>query len=392
MSQDRFLPITNSVAWSTGANWSTAAVPVTGDDAILTSGSPDIDTGTLDYSNTTLNSFTVANTFTGTLGEAPSGTSLGADFKINFARMAVSMPLGVQDGFQGTGRMRVASTSSALVTVYDTSSSLDSSYGLEAFRWKNTAATGSQLVVNNGSVGFGTDGTGSYYLDALTVNAGAVGVGPTSTLISVVQNDGTLNIQGDINATGSILQTGGAATLSTIKNIATLSLNGTVTLNGRPPPKVVSGITRSSSTATATSASHGYANGDYICITGAVQTEYNGVFAISNVATNTFDYTVANSPTTPATTATAFACFRSIATTIQVQNNGTLDLSQAPQAIAVVNPIQLLSGATVICASPTQISTGGSAPSRPRQFTYIGCGVEDVTIRMGRGVSGSFGT
>jgi hypothetical protein len=60
-------------------------------------------------------------------------------------------------------------------------------------------------------------------------------------------------------------------------------------------------ITRASSTATATLAAHGYANGDKVVISGAVQTEYNGTFTISNVTTNTFDYTVSGTPATPAT-------------------------------------------------------------------------------------------
>lgn len=60
-------------------------------------------------------------------------------------------------------------------------------------------------------------------------------------------------------------------------------------------------ITRSSSTATVTSAAHGFANGDTVKISGASQTEYNGTFVISNVATNTFDYTVTGTPATPAT-------------------------------------------------------------------------------------------
>jgi hypothetical protein len=63
----------------------------------------------------------------------------------------------------------------------------------------------------------------------------------------------------------------------------------------------VSGITRSSSTATATVNSHGLANGDPVTIAGATQSEYNGTFTVSNVTTNTFDYTVTGTPATPAT-------------------------------------------------------------------------------------------
>lgn len=60
-------------------------------------------------------------------------------------------------------------------------------------------------------------------------------------------------------------------------------------------------ITRSGTTATVTKVGHGYSNGQEIVVQDATQTEYNGMFAISNVTTDTFDYTVSGSPATPAT-------------------------------------------------------------------------------------------
>ena len=65
--------------------------------------------------------------------------------------------------------------------------------------------------------------------------------------------------------------------------------------------KTVSGITRSSTTATATSTAHGYTTGDKVNIRGATQSEYNGDFTITVVDANTFTYTVSGSPATPAT-------------------------------------------------------------------------------------------
>ena len=60
-------------------------------------------------------------------------------------------------------------------------------------------------------------------------------------------------------------------------------------------------ITRSGGTATVTHTAHGLVNGDVVVIRGAVQQEYNGPFTITNVSTNSYDYTVSGSPTTPAT-------------------------------------------------------------------------------------------
>lgn len=60
-------------------------------------------------------------------------------------------------------------------------------------------------------------------------------------------------------------------------------------------------ITRTSGTATLTANAHGFSNGDTVTVSGATQTEYNGAVVISNVTTNTFDYTVTGAPATPAT-------------------------------------------------------------------------------------------
>lgn len=70
---------------------------------------------------------------------------------------------------------------------------------------------------------------------------------------------------------------------------------------GNGTTKSVASITRSGTTATATVTSHGYSNNDLVTIAGATQTDYNDEFIITNVTTDTFDFTVANSPATPAT-------------------------------------------------------------------------------------------
>jgi hypothetical protein len=61
-------------------------------------------------------------------------------------------------------------------------------------------------------------------------------------------------------------------------------------------------ITRSSNTATATYTSHGYKQGQLVTISGANEADYNGVFRVLTVPdANTFTFTVANTPATPAT-------------------------------------------------------------------------------------------
>ncbi len=64
----------------------------------------------------------------------------------------------------------------------------------------------------------------------------------------------------------------------------------------------VNSITRSGTTATVTTASaHGYTSGQKVTIAGATQTDYNGTYTITSTGADTYTYTVANSPATPAT-------------------------------------------------------------------------------------------
>lgn len=70
----------------------------------------------------------------------------------------------------------------------------------------------------------------------------------------------------------------------------------------KPDGASISSITRSGTTATVTTtAAHGLATGDYVAIAGANQADYNITASITVLTTTTFTYTVANSPTTPAT-------------------------------------------------------------------------------------------
>lgn len=64
----------------------------------------------------------------------------------------------------------------------------------------------------------------------------------------------------------------------------------------------ISGITRTSNTATATTAtSHGMETGDWVLVAGASQADYNILAQITKLSANSFSYTVANTPVTPAT-------------------------------------------------------------------------------------------
>ena len=70
---------------------------------------------------------------------------------------------------------------------------------------------------------------------------------------------------------------------------------------GDLPFEEVVTITRSGSVATVSHTAHGLVNNDKVAIREAIQQEYNGVFTISNVSANAYDYTVSGAPATPAT-------------------------------------------------------------------------------------------
>jgi hypothetical protein len=92
-------------------------------------------------------------------------------------------------------------------------------------------------------------------------------------------------------------------TSSSVIGDRTMTFTGTLKIlsvwDNRAKPVV--SITRSGTVATVTVTAHGFANGVSVIISGAVQTDYNINAAITVVDANTFTYTVANSPVTPAT-------------------------------------------------------------------------------------------
>lgn len=94
-------------------------------------------------------------------------------------------------------------------------------------------------------------------------------------------------------------------------------VTSTFTITAIRPSQRVLSITRVTTTATVTTAeldgsgtlvaaAHGLATGDYVSIDGADQSDYNITAQITVTAASTFTYTVANSPTTPATGRIAF--------------------------------------------------------------------------------------
>ncbi|MBI5385529.1 MAG: lamin tail domain-containing protein [Verrucomicrobia bacterium] len=65
--------------------------------------------------------------------------------------------------------------------------------------------------------------------------------------------------------------------------------------------RVVTSITRSGTTATVSLFGHGYTPGDVVQISGADQSQYNGLFTVTSAGSAAFTYNVPGSPASPAT-------------------------------------------------------------------------------------------
>ena len=156
--------------------------------------------------------------------------------------------------------------------------------------------------------------TGSYTL----TNIDFTGYGADASNSAAIYNDSggsvTLTISG--GTTPTIRNGTGASTTLVLNPVSTqvtvTDNNGAALQNARVIVEASSGagdlpfedtvtITRSGTTASVSHTAHGLTNGDKVAIRGANEQAYNGVFAITNVTTNAYDYTVSGSPGTPAT-------------------------------------------------------------------------------------------
>lgn len=132
-------------------------------------------------------------------------------------------------------------------------------------------------------------------------------------------------------------------------------------------------ITRSGSTATATTpAQHTFYVGQLVRISGATQTEYNGIFTITAVTSTTFDYTVSGTPATPATgtiSATSEIPATSASASFQVgAATGTYELT-APANVDGTGTAAL-TGGTVAGVTSTTV-TAAAIVQAVNDLTYV---------------------
>lgn len=139
------------------------------------------------------------------------------------------------------------------------------------------------------------DAAGNY--DVNNTSGSAVSIGnangsnansynPGGSVVTFLANPVTLTVTVQ-NASGVKIQD--ARVLVTVLSGGSYPFEETVTLS------------RVTTTVSVSHTAHGMANGDLVVIENANENEYNGVQTISNVTINAYDYTIATTPSSPAT-------------------------------------------------------------------------------------------
>lgn len=197
------------------------------------------------------------------------------------------------------------------------------------FAITNTGANSFTFTITEGPVspaGSGTATVGSTSRSIEAYNANPTpgiqrSTGSTTVTVTTTANHGFLTgnlvtISGVRDSTGNLVseynigpvtltKTGNKSFTYTISaTTPTSPASGTIYADGATSAKTITSLTRSGTTATATSTAHGFVNGATVSIGGTQGTNesgYVGSFVISGVTSNTFNYTVTTTPATPAT-------------------------------------------------------------------------------------------
>lgn len=139
------------------------------------------------------------------------------------------------------------------------------------------------------------------------VNDSAVHIKRTSgtVTLNVVGGSGTVSYRTD-GATVNVVANPVALTVTVLDATDLSTVSGArvyikAETGGDMPYQTAISITRSGSTATVTHTAHGMSTNDWARISGATQTEYNGLHQITVTGVNSYTYTVSGTPVTPAT-------------------------------------------------------------------------------------------
>jgi hypothetical protein len=236
-----FWSSTSSTDPTNGANWTksdgtTGTAPTNGDDVTIAAipGATLASIAAADMSSVTLNSLTIGQTFTGTMGTTATTGTFGY-WKIGATTWTIGTPSSDGTGASGSGRIKVDFGSAAFTgTVLATGTSSDS--GQQPVRVKGSNAS-NKLYVLGGRVGVATSMTGeSSTISEVDVTGSnaicTLGPGVTWTNANVA-GGGTLTTNSGSSGALSV-SSGSTATAQGSSAIATVNAGGTTNLNHRP--------------------------------------------------------------------------------------------------------------------------------------------------------------
>lgn len=223
MARIYLIPSTNStsVSWTNTAIWEGGVAPGNGDEAYLRNAAVKFDL-TLSHSGIKLAKLVVADTFTGALGG--TGTNvLQISFDVGLFHVK-----GVA-GQSSTGSPLINinhGTNAADITVYGTKAPPGTDAGQMPCRFVGNAASGTQLTVASGYVGYGVNNiseTGACHtLNVIGANAHVV-MGPGVTLGTINQSAGELEVN---TAVATLNLSGGSVTTEGNWQLGTANLTG----------------------------------------------------------------------------------------------------------------------------------------------------------------------
>lgn len=219
---------TGSQSWTSTANWSGGAAPVTGDTVYIRNASSSIDAG-LAQGAVLLAGLIIEQTFTGRIGDT-NGTPLAIGF--TYGRIGdLGGATGTTPAGSGAIILNSGTNPTTLEIVNTKNSGADS--GLEPVRWIGVN-TANALIVQGGYVGVATTTpTQTASLGSLVVGAGTVNLGPGVTW-SGATNNGTLLIQSGNGTNTSLVNLGGTCTCQGAVYLHQVtSLGGTFNFNHR---------------------------------------------------------------------------------------------------------------------------------------------------------------
>jgi hypothetical protein len=214
--------------WNAVGNWSTGAVPVTGDTVYILTGTQAIITN-LNQSAVTLAALYIGMGFVGQLGSATANLQIGATL------CYIGVPVtGPSQGI-GSGRIRIDfGSAQTTVLVYGTSAN-SADLGLEPARLIGSHASNA-ITVQSGLVGIGT----SNPTDTATMLTGNVVGGTLNYGFGATWTNANASSGGKFNAqvagAGTVLTVGpgGTAVINGASLLATANITGTAYLNQRP--------------------------------------------------------------------------------------------------------------------------------------------------------------